>query len=316
MRLFFSITFLLLCQGPIFAQFHQKEGSTGQPEMRKMNNPYNGPATPSSMSGVPNLNQRVIQSTPAFVMATNLSAEKAGSHVKIEFQPRRMNKETKFWGRAENHPDGTYTETVFDDNTEKIENLVVQHTRRKSMTGDDTLIQTRQISLNSSGLPDEVLIMDASGKPKYRGKFLYDPMGRILEEQLRDINGTPLRRTVQKYSPTNEPLPLETYDYVKNLPKELKLIVTPTDQVILDQLAEINTQLIEAEKKGKFNNLKKKKLEADAREIQENFDRKNSAPPQQTAEVTASAAPVTQPSKITEETGGKKFQLFRKKPPQ
>mgnify|MGYP007112105004 CR=1 FL=1 len=51
------------------------------------------------------------------------------------------------------------------------------------MTGDDTLVQIRQISLNAAGLPDEVLILDPAGKPKYRGKFVYDPMGRILEEQ-------------------------------------------------------------------------------------------------------------------------------------
>jgi hypothetical protein len=317
MKYFFTLIVLLICQGFALGQFHEKEGSSGQVGMRQMNNPYSGTGVPSMSGGVPNISQRVIPSTPAYVMPTKLSSEKTGSHVKIAFQPRSMNKEVKSWGRAENHPDGTYTETIFDDRkeNEKLENLVIQKTKRKSLTDkEDILVQTRQISLNGNGLPDEVLILDASGKPTYRGKFIYDPMGRILEEQLRSFDGTPLRRIVQKYSPTNEPLPLETYDYVKNLPKDLKLIVTPADQEVLDQLAEINNRLVAAEKSGKFN---KKKLEAEARALQENFDRRNSVPVQPAPQVTASATPINQPATAASpETGGKKFQLFKRKPAQ
>ncbi|MDF1811563.1 MAG: hypothetical protein P1V20_05100, partial [Verrucomicrobiales bacterium] len=239
-------------------------------------------------------------------MAKNMVSEKTGNHVKIDFSTMSF-KDPDVWGRAENHTDGTYTETIFDYENKQADNLVVQETRRKSMTGDDPLLLTRKIILNQMGAPEEVMIFDGSGRYKYHGKFIYDSMGRMVEEQLRDASGQPLRRTVQEYTATGEHLPLKTWDYVSSVPSDLRLVVTNSEEMYRDQLQEMNRQLEDAEGKGLFANRKKRKIEEKAREMQEQFSQRNAAPTQapEIPEATATAA--------KEESGGKRFRLFGKR---
>jgi hypothetical protein len=243
-------------------------------------------------------------SPKAMEMAEKVDRE-TGSHIKIGIATMSL-KNADVWGRAENHPDGTYTETIFDHEKKQSDNIVIQETKRKNMEGDDPVILTRKITFNHMSQPEQVMIYDGSGRYKYHGLFVYDSMGRLIEQQLRSSNGAPLRRIVQKYSPTGDFLPLETYDYSENLPQDLQLVITKSSDIEQQQLEEMNRLLYEAaESKGFMANRKRKKAEAAAQKFQEQFQNRNAAPT-----ATASAAP----SATAKEVGGRKFQLFKRRP--
>ncbi|NNE92321.1 MAG: hypothetical protein HKN23_11790 [Verrucomicrobiales bacterium] len=133
------------------------------------------------------------------------------------------------------HSDGSYTETErhFKDKpgalngTSLANETVVQYTK----TANGVLKATRHILHNDFGLPSEVIIKDANGRFKYRGVLIYDISRRLKEEQLFDVNGKLIRRNVQKYDPQGFKLPIETYDYIKDIPADLQLVVKQTEKV-------------------------------------------------------------------------------------
>jgi hypothetical protein len=230
----FSAALLLPISGE--AQYHQK-GTDGSTSVRQMNNPYSrGPGSFSpglTNKGIRSSNVGAVVLTPDAVQKARAAGVKS---IGIDTIPL---KDADVWGRAENHPDGTYTETIFDDNPEnqQYQNLVVQKTRKKSLSGDDPVILTRKISLNQLGQPAEVRIYEgdgSSGRYKYHGKFIYDSRGRLIEQQLRDSQGKPLRRVIQDYTTDGTPLPLKTVDYASNFPSDLQLVVSRDNPEILE----------------------------------------------------------------------------------
>ncbi|MEM9280511.1 MAG: hypothetical protein AAGA96_01670 [Verrucomicrobiota bacterium] len=129
------------------------------------------------------------------------------------------------WGRAIHHPDGRFTESKQDESTNTLEQLT------KSKNG--TLLQRRMVNLDQkTGRPEEVLIYDGRGTFKYRGIQVYDRFGRFSEEQLYDAKGTLIRRKVQEYAPDGSRMPLRSWDYVANVPKDLQLIITRESEAV------------------------------------------------------------------------------------
>jgi hypothetical protein len=127
-------------------------------------------------------------------------------------------KAVDIWGRAIHHSDGSYTESKQD----MLTNTLTQDTKSKN----GTRLQRRMISLDDMGRPSEAMIYDGRDQFKYRGMQLYDQLGRFSEEQIYDAKGTLIRRKVQEYSPRGEKLPVRSWDYVANVPEDLKLIIT------------------------------------------------------------------------------------------
>lgn len=127
-------------------------------------------------------------------------------------------KSVDIWGRAIHHSDGSFTESKQDMLTNSLEQIT------KSKNG--TRLQRRMISLDEMGRPSEAMIYDGRDQFKYRGKQIYDQLGRFSEEQIYDAKGTLIRRKVQEYSPRGEKLPVRSWDYVANVPEDLKLIIT------------------------------------------------------------------------------------------
>lgn len=130
-------------------------------------------------------------------------------------------KPVDIWGRAIHHSDGSFTESKQDTITNTLEQLT------KSKNG--VLLQRRMVMLDEFGRPGEVLIYDGREQFKYRGLQIYDTLGRFSEEQLYDAKGTLIRRKVQEYNPRGEKLPLRSWDYVANVPEDLKLVITRED---------------------------------------------------------------------------------------
>ncbi len=127
-------------------------------------------------------------------------------------------RKVEVWARRIEHSDGTYTESTEDENSNSLQQVT------KSANG--TELQTRLVRLDRYGRPAEVLIRDGRGKFKYRGLQVYDELGRFSEEQLFDAEGTLIRRKVQEYTSQGFPKPLRSWDYVANVPEDLKLVVT------------------------------------------------------------------------------------------
>ncbi|MEO0416173.1 MAG: hypothetical protein AAF226_14595 [Verrucomicrobiota bacterium] len=138
------------------------------------------------------------------------------------------------WGSAVFHNNGNFTETISDLQTKKqVENnSVVQVTRSK--TGTPLLYRrilfkdgrAREVMIHQALRASQANALPNPGKLKYRGELVYDSQGRMIEEQLYAADGTALRRNIQEYSPAGKKLHLKTVDYVKNVPKDLQLIVT------------------------------------------------------------------------------------------
>jgi hypothetical protein len=127
-------------------------------------------------------------------------------------------KKVEVWARRIEHSDGTFTESTEDENSNSLEQVT------KSANG--TVLQTRLVRLDRYGRPAEVLIRDGRGKFKYRGLQIYDQLGRFSEEQLFDAEGTLIRRKVQEYTREGFQKPLRSWNYVSNVPEDLKLVVT------------------------------------------------------------------------------------------
>jgi hypothetical protein len=125
------------------------------------------------------------------------------------------------WGRAIHHSDGSFTESKQDLLTNTLEQVT------KSKNG--VKLQRRMITLDDFGRPGEVLIYDGRDQFKYRGLQIYDTLGRFSEEQIYDAKGTLIRRKVQAYDPRGDKLPLRSWDYVANVPSDLRLVITEED---------------------------------------------------------------------------------------
>lgn len=131
---------------------------------------------------------------------------------------RMQAREIEVWARRIQHSDGTYTESTEDQRNNSLEQVT------KSENG--TTLKRRTIRLDRYGRPAEVLIRDGRGDFKYRGVLVYDQMGRFSEEQLFDAEGTLIRRKVQEYTANGLKKPLRAWDYIENVPADLKLVIT------------------------------------------------------------------------------------------
>ncbi len=131
-------------------------------------------------------------------------------------------KPVDIWGRAIHHSDGSFTESKQD----MLTNTLEQTTNSKN----GVRLQRRMIMLDENGRPSEVMIYDGREQFKYRGLQIYDRQGRFSEEQIYDAAGTLIRRKVQEYTPQGQFLPVRSWDYVANVPDDLKLVITREDE--------------------------------------------------------------------------------------
>lgn len=155
----------------------------------------------------------------------------------------RMNgKNADIWGRAIHHTDGSYTESKQDN----LSNTLEQETKSKN----GVRLQRRMVMLDQSGRPAEVMIYDGRDQFKYRGMLLYDTLGRFVEEQVYDAQGTLIRRKVQEYTPQGLKKPARSWDYVENIPPDLRLVITQEE---LPEGAQPNTTVV---KRGLFGQVK------------------------------------------------------------
>lgn len=125
------------------------------------------------------------------------------------------------WGRGIHHADGSFTESKQDTKTKTLEQI----TKKNNVT-----LQRRMIMLDQYGRPTEVMIYDGRGTFKYRGVQVYDAFGRFAEEQIYDPSGKLIRRKVQGYTPQGSKMPVRSWDYVDNIPADLKLVITRDDE--------------------------------------------------------------------------------------
>ena len=178
--------------------------------------------------------------------------------------------------------------------------------------------------MNLMGQPDEVriygppFVQDAqnqwSGQFKYKGKFVYDPMGRLLEEQMMDSKGALVRRRVQDYDINGEPLPIETFYDDARIPNDLRLVVNKElfggiamDPEMEAKLNEINRRYNQQKSKGFFANRKRKQAEEQAAQLQRQMS--PSSPPV----YQGTAQPVPAATAAPAQTAKKGFQLFRRR---
>ena len=131
---------------------------------------------------------------------------------------RMEGKSADIWGRAIYHSDDSFTESKQDNENQTLEQIT------KSANG--VVLQRRMVTLDRYGRPSEILIYDGRGTFKYRGRQIYDMMGRFNEEQLYSSDGTLIRRKVQEYTPDGQKKPLRSWDYVENIPPDLRLVIT------------------------------------------------------------------------------------------
>ncbi len=147
------------------------------------------------------------------------STREALSQHKVKLR-QTQGKPIDIWGRAIHHSDGSFTESKQDLLTNTLEQVT------KSKNG--VKLQRRMIMLDDFGRPGEVLIYDGRDQFKYRGLQIYDTLGRFSEEQIYDAKGTLIRRKCRPTIPRDE-LPLRSWDYVANVPADLRLVITEED---------------------------------------------------------------------------------------
>lgn len=188
-----------------------------------------------NQTGQAAVNQQAIQQTQTRMQTAGASHAQAGAafsggdmilpegkrQALAQWNPRiseMTGKNAEIWGRAIHHSDGTYTESKQDN----LSNTLEQETKSKN----GTRLQRRKVMLDQSGRPSEVMIYDGRDQFKYRGLLLYDAMGRFAEEQVYDAAGTLIRRKVQEYTQQGLKMPVRSWDYVANIPADLRLVIT------------------------------------------------------------------------------------------
>ncbi len=150
------------------------------------------------------------------------------------------------WGRGIHHADGSFTESKQDTKTKTLEQITKKN---------DVTLQRRMIMLDQFGRPTEVMIYDGRGKFKYRGVQVYDSFGRFAEEQIYDPSGKLIRRKVQGYTPQGAKMPVRSWDYVDNVPPDLKLVITRENESSTNPVGNANSTngKGQQEKRGWFN---------------------------------------------------------------
>mgnify|MGYP001350247189 CR=1 FL=1 len=209
--------------GPAFAQFHTKKenGRTGvspqavqSAQRQAATAAVPAGTTPGPENGVPG------GGISGGDMILPDGTRDALSQYKVKLR-QTQGKPIDIWGRAIHHSDGSYTESKQDLLTNTLEQIT------KSKNG--VRLQRRNITLDEFGRPGEVLIYDGRDQFKYRGLQIYDALGRFSEEQIYDAKGTLIRRKVQAYDPRGDKLPTRSWDYVANVPEDLRLVITEDD---------------------------------------------------------------------------------------
>ena len=135
------------------------------------------------------------------------------------------------WGRGIHHKDGSITESKQDTNTKTLEQITKKN---------NVALQRRMIMLDQYGRPTEVMIYDGRGTFKYRGVQVYDTFGRFAEEQIYNPNGDLIRRKVQGYTPQGAKMPVRSWDYIDNVPADLRLVITRESESSTDPVGRAN----------------------------------------------------------------------------
>ncbi len=207
---------VLLGLQPVQAQFHKEKD--GQ---RSLNQ---GTANPMRKPGEPD-NNLVLRGRVSKDLGLNdNSMIIVTDEQRTEFRQNNLrmgeqkDMQVHHLARSIQHSDGSFTQTNIEIGTK----FATQETKSKN----GVLLLRRDISFDERGNPKEVLMYDGYGKLKYRGVLIYDELGRFKEEQLFDAEGEALRRKIQEYDMKGQKLRLRTLDYVKNLPKDLRLVIT------------------------------------------------------------------------------------------
>jgi hypothetical protein len=150
------------------------------------------------------------------------------------------------WGRGIHHKDGSITESKQDTNTKTLEQITKKN---------NVALQRRMIMLDQYGRPTEVMIYDGRGTFKYRGVQVYDTFGRFAEEQIYNPNGDLIRRKVQGYTPQGAKMPVRSWDYIDNVPADLRLVITRESESSTDPVGRANANQTkpQEEKRNWFN---------------------------------------------------------------
>lgn len=206
-----------------FGQFHTKENPAGTASHVRA-----GAARTTN----PGAFQSDINEAGANTVGGTMILPEGSKEAFAQWNPRLVKtqgRQIEVWARRIEHSDGSYTESI-ESNEKQESNSIEQITR----SANGTVLQKRLVRLDRYKRPAEVLIRDGRGKFKYRGLMIYDQVGRFAEEQIFDANGTLIRRKVQEYTSDGFPKPVRSWDYVANVPEDLKLVITrnsedPTD---------------------------------------------------------------------------------------
>lgn len=204
---------------PVSAQFHSKR-STGQTNINPQAVKSAQKQVASSAATAGNIRSSVGVQMSGGDMILPDEVKEALKDNKVHIG-QMQGKVVDIWGRAIHHGDGSYTESKQDNQTNTLEQIT------KSKNG--VKLQRRMITLDEVGRPSESLIYDGRDQFKYRGMQIYDQFGRFSEEQIYDAKGTLIRRRVQQYDSAGAKLPLHSWDYVTNVPDDLKLVITQAD---------------------------------------------------------------------------------------
>lgn len=210
--LVFAIAITLAFLGSAEAQFHQKGSPSG-----------GATTAPRGTTTAPGQNAAAMREADAGTAYSSgdMILPDSKKEALARWNPRisRMaDREIQVWARLIRHSDGSYTESTEDANNNSLEQIT------KSANG--AVLQKRYVQLDAEGKPAEVLIRDGRGKFKYRGVLVYDELGRFSEEQLFDADDNLIRRKVQEYTANGLKKPLRAWDYVENVPDDLKLVIT------------------------------------------------------------------------------------------
>ncbi len=209
---------VVLVEQSALAQFHQKDKS-GQSNLNQ--NAVKAATQPVTPGGVsPIRTGRITKDVGLNARSTMIMTDAQRelfrkNNLRMGLQE---DLEVDHLARSIQHTDGSYTQT----NVEIGSDFVEQETKSKN----GVLLLKRRISLDKKGNPQEILMYDGRDILKYRGVLVYDERGRFREEQLFDAKGKSLRRKVQEYDAKGVRLPLKTFEYVSNVPSDLRMVVT------------------------------------------------------------------------------------------
>ena len=109
------------------------------------------------------------------------------------------------------HEDGTVSESVSD--------LTKGELRESTFDSRGVLLSKRIVLLNEHGLPVQGVIYGGNDEVLGRVQFIYDDLGRPVEERSLNAQGQVFRRKFTLYDQGGRPLPAKIVDYAGNAPK-------------------------------------------------------------------------------------------------